>query len=101
MRRSFIGARGLVQAFGFVSMAWLTAGCSALPTSDPYDTRPIPQGARFQDKCTFLGEISCRMMSLLSSDANYERRPECIAFVEPNGTKIEQCGSVPGSTPRP
>ena len=71
---------------------------SAAPTSDPYETRPIPEGARFQDKCAFLGEISCRMMSLLASDADYERRPECIAFVEPNGTNVEQCGSVPGSS---
>ena len=100
MRRSFVEVRGLALAFGLISTVLSVAGCS-VPTSDPYDTRPIPQGARFQDKCTFLGEISCRMMSLLSSDANYERRSECIAFVEPNGTKVEQCGSVPGSTPRP
>ena len=101
MRRSFFEVRGLALGFGLISTACLVVGCSALPTTDPYDTRPILQGARFQDKCTFLGEISCRMMSLLSSDANYERRPECLAFVEPNGTKVEQCGSVPGSTPRP
>jgi hypothetical protein len=101
MRRSFVEMRGLALAFGLVSTPWLAAGCSAAPTSDPYDTRPIPRGARFQDKCTFLGEISCRMMSLLSSDADYERRPECIAFVEPDGTKVEQCGSVAGGTPRP
>ena len=31
-----------------------------------------------------------------SGDAGYERRWACIAFVEPNGTKVEQCGSVPG-----
>ena len=97
MQRSFVTARGLALAFVLVSTAMLAAGCSAAPTSDPYDTQPIPEGAKFQVKCTFVGEISCRMMSLLSSDADYERRPACIAFVEPNGTKVEQCGSVPGS----
>jgi hypothetical protein len=30
------------------------------------------------------------------SAAGYERRWACLAFVEPNGTKVEQCGSVPG-----
>ncbi|MGZ9243756.1 MAG: hypothetical protein ACXW6K_25075 [Candidatus Binatia bacterium] len=101
MRRSFVKARGLALAFLLVSTTMLAAGCSAAPTSDPYDTQPIPQGAKFQGKCTFLGEMSCNLTSLFSGDAGYERRPACIAFAEPNGTKVEQCGSIPGSAPRP
>jgi hypothetical protein len=101
MRRSFVTARGLALAFVLVSTALLAAGCSAAPTSDPYDTQPIPEGAKFQVKFSFLGEICCNLTSLFSGDAGYERRPACIAFVEPNGAKVEQCGSVPGSTPRP
>jgi hypothetical protein len=63
MRRSIVEARGLALAFG-----------SAAPTTDPYETRPIPEGASFQDKGAFHSEISCCMMSLLASDADYERR---------------------------
>jgi len=94
-------ARSLALAIAIVAMNLLTVGCSAAPTSDPHDTRPIPEGAKFQGKCTFLGEIGCSLTSLFSGDAGYERRWACIAFVEPNGTKVEQCGSVPGSAPRP
>lgn len=89
-------------------MAWViasavfgAAGCSAAPTADPYETQPIPEGAKFKERCTFLGELSCNLMSLLSGDAGYERRASCIAFVEPNGTKVEQCGSLPGSQRQP
>jgi len=101
MRRSFIKARALALASVLVSTALSAAGCSAAPTSDPHDTRPIPEGARFEGKCTFLGEIGCSLTSLFSGDAGYERRWACIAFVEPNGTKVEQCGSVPGSSRGP
>jgi len=52
-----------------MSMALLTAGCSAAPTSDPHDTRPIPERAKFQEKCTFLGEIGCSVTSWFSGDA--------------------------------
>jgi len=96
MQRRLIDARDLA-----VAIVVAAAGCSAAPTSDPYDTQPIPEGAKFQEKCTFLGEIGCSLTSLFSGDAGYERRWACIAFIEPNGTKVEQCGSVPGSTPRP
>ncbi|HYJ17095.1 MAG TPA: hypothetical protein VE170_16505 [Candidatus Limnocylindria bacterium] len=99
MRRSFVEVHGSALAFGLESTARWVVGRSAVP-SDPYDPRRIPQGARFHDKRTFLGEICCRTMSLLSSDAKYERWPECIALVQSNGAKVGQCGSVPGSTPR-
>jgi hypothetical protein len=84
-----------------LAISLLTASCSAAPTRDPYDTQPIPDGARFEGKCTFLGEIGCSLTSLFSGDAGYERRPACIAFIEPNGTKVEQCGSVSGNKPLP
>jgi len=90
-------ARVMALALVLVSTAMWAAGCSVAPTSDPYDTQPIPEGAKFQGKCTFLGEISCNLTSLFSGDAGYERRAACIAFIEPNGSKVEQCGSVPGS----
>ena len=80
-----------------LAMGLLAASCSAAPTRDPYDTQPIPEGAKFEGKCTFLGEIGCSLSSLFSGDAGYERRAACIAFVEPNGTKVEQCGSVSGT----
>lgn len=73
--------------------------CSAAPTSDPRDTQPIPDGARFVERCSFMGDFACWLTSALSADAERERRPACIAFVEPNGTKVEQCGSRPGSQP--
>ncbi|HET7008547.1 MAG TPA: hypothetical protein VFK65_23815 [Candidatus Binatia bacterium] len=101
MRQSFIKAPALALAFVLMSTALLTAGCSAAPTSDPHDTRPIPEGAKFEGKCTFLGEIGCSVTSWFSGDAGYERRWACIAFIEPNGTKVEQCGSVPGSSRGP
>jgi hypothetical protein len=75
-------------------------GCSAAPTRDSHDTQPIPDGAKFQGKCTFLGAIGCRLTSFFSGDAGHERRSACIVFIEPNGTQVEQCGSVPASTPR-
>jgi hypothetical protein len=76
-------------------------GCSAAPIRDSHDTQPIPDGAKFQGKCTFLGKFGCGLTSLFSGDAGYERRWACIAFVEPNGTKVEQCGSVPGGSRGP
>jgi len=88
-------------ALVLIATSLLAVGCSAAPTSDPHDTRPIPEGAKFEGKCTFLGEIGCSLTSLFSGDAGYERRWACIAFVEPNGTKVEQCGSVPGSSRGP
>jgi len=56
MRRYFIKARGPALVFVLASTALLVAGSSAAPTSDPYDTQPIPDGSRFQGKCIFLGE---------------------------------------------
>jgi hypothetical protein len=84
-----------------LAISLFAAGCSAAPTRDPYETQPIPEGARFEGKCTFIGEIGCSLASLFSSDAGYERRPACIAFIEPNGTKVEQCGSVSGNKTLP
>lgn len=89
MWRSFIKTRGLALASVFMSTALSVAGCSAAPTSDPHDTRPIPVGAKFEGKCTFLGEIGRSVTSWFSGDAGYERRWACMAYVEPNGTKVE------------
>ena len=40
-------------------------GCSAAPTRGSHDTQPIPDGAKFQGKRTFLGEIGCRLTEII------------------------------------
>jgi len=101
MRPCFVNATRLPLIIFFMTPNLSAAGCSAAPTRDPHETQPIPEGAKFQNQCTFLGEIGCILTFWFSGDAGYEGRAACIAFVEPNGTKVEQCGSVTGSTPRP
>jgi len=84
---------------GAFALAALTA-CSAEPTGQPVTTAPIPADARvLDDGCTMLGELACRFTSGVHGDAGLERRSACTAYVSPNGTRTEQCGSLPVSQP--
>jgi len=76
-----------------------SAACSAGPTGHPLNTGAIPANAKVMDKCTMLGEMACSLVSGVHGDAGVERRSACVAYVSPNGTRTEQCGSLPVSQP--
>jgi len=54
---TFLQVEQFCYSLVLITTSLLAVGCSAAPTSDPHDTRPIPESARFEGKCTFLGEI--------------------------------------------
>ena len=66
----------------------------------PLDTAPIPANVRIlEEPCSPLGAMMCGAVSILSGETAVERRSACIAYVEPNGKRVEQCGSLPLSQP--
>jgi hypothetical protein len=75
------------------------AACGTDPTGHPLNTGAIPANAKVMDKCTRLGEMACSLVSGVHGDAGLERRSACVAYVSPDGTRTEQCGSVPVSQP--
>ena len=88
----------LVRSLPMLAMMALAA-CSAEPTGHPLNTGAIPTNAKVMDKCTMLGEMACSLVSGVHADAGLERRSACVAYVSPNGTRTEQCGSVPVAQP--
>jgi len=72
------------------------AACSPQAQTHPLDTAPIPANARIlEESCSLLGAILCGGVSILSGETAVERRSACIAYVEPSGRRVEQCGSLP------
>ena len=61
------------------------------------DTAPIPANVRILEGSP-LGAMMCGAVSIYPVTA-VERRSACIAYVEPNGKRVEQCGSLPLSQP--
>ncbi len=76
------------------------AACSPQAQTHPLDTAPIPANARIlEEPCSPLGAMLCGGVSILSGETAVERRSACIAYVEPSGRRVEQCGSLPLSQP--
>jgi len=72
----------------------------ASPQTHPLDTAPIPANVRIlEEPCSPLGAMMCGAVSILSGETAVERRSACIVYVEPNGKRVEQCGSLPLSQP--
>ena len=78
----------------------LPVACSPQPQTHPLDTAPIPANVRIlEEPCSPLGAMMCGAVSILSGETAVERRSACIVYVEPNGKRVEQCGSLPLSQP--
>ena len=78
----------------------LPVACSPQPQTHPLDTAPIPANVRIlEEPCSPLGAMMCGAVSILSGETAVERRSACIGYVEPNGKRVEQCGSLPLSQP--
>ena len=78
----------------------LPVACSPQPQTHPLDTAPIPANVRIlEEPCSPLGAMMCGAVSILSGETAVERRSACVVDVEPNGKRVEQCGSLPLSQP--
>ena len=92
-------ACGLKVFLRFVVVV-LPAACSPQSQTHPLDTAPIPASARIlEEPCSPLGAMMCGAVSIVSGETAVERRSACIAYVEPSGRRVEQCGSLPLSKP--
>jgi hypothetical protein len=92
-------ARGLKVFLTLVSIVF-PAACSPQPQTHPLYTAPIPADAHIlEEPCSRLGAMLCGAVSTLSGETAIERRSACIAYVEPNGKRVEQCGSLLLSQP--
>ena len=77
----------------------LPPACSPQPQTHPLNTAPVPNNARISEQCSTLGALMCSAVSALSGEYAVERRSACIAYIESNGRRVEQCGSLPASHP--
>jgi hypothetical protein len=75
------------------------AGCLPDPQTHPLKTAPIPDKVQFLEECSMRGTIMCSLVSFLSKETAVERRSACVAYIEPSGRRVEQCGSIPASQP--
>ena len=92
-------ARGLKVFLTLVAVV-VPIACSPQPQTHPLDTAPIPANVRIlEEPCSPLGAMMCGAVSILSGETAVERRSACIVYVEPNGKRVEQCGSLPLSQP--
>ena len=97
--RQLLVARRLTVFLTFVVVI-LPVACSPQPQTHPLDTVPIPSNARISEEpCSPLGAMMCDAVSIISGETAVERRSACIAYVEPSGRRVEQCGSLPLSQP--
>lgn len=88
---------GMGQTILALVPALLSVACSSNPRSHPVATAPIPANVRISEECSTLGKLMCGAVSMLSGDGGVERRPACIAYTEPSGRRVEQCGSLSAS----
>jgi hypothetical protein len=88
-----------LRAYGFALAAFGLLACSAAPQKGPLETRAVPASAKRLERCSAKGEMLCSVMSTLSEEYSRERRPACSAYLQPNGTQVEVCGSLPASQP--
>lgn len=101
LERMPIMARGFRVVLTLASIIFLAA-CAPQPQTHPLDTAPIPANARIlEEPCSSLGVMLCGGVSTLSGETAIERRSACIAYVEPSGRRVEQCGSLPLSQSNP
>ncbi|HEY5445672.1 MAG TPA: hypothetical protein VIJ87_14630, partial [Pyrinomonadaceae bacterium] len=98
-REQSLVTRGLKGFLTLVAVV-LPIACSPQPQTHPLDTAPIPASARISEEpCSPLGAMLCGAVSIVSGETAVERRSACIAYVEPSGRRVEQCGSLPLSQP--
>lgn len=87
-------ARGLKVFLTLVSIVFLAA-CSPQSQTHPLYTAPIPADAHIlEEPCSGVALCCAAPVSTLSDETAIERRSACIAYVEPDKKRVEQCGSL-------
>lgn len=84
----------------YLALALTLTACSTSPWSQPM--APAPSTAAqvsLSEKCSFVAEMACKAVLLLSGGAASRQRPTCTAFTASNGTRIERCGTAEAEPP--
>lgn len=95
--------RRKIFAFGqrsqLLVLSLAISACSTQPQKAPAVSGAGSAGAAHLEECSMLGVLACRTMSMLSGDAAAERRSTCAAYKNPDGSRVEKCGSVEARVP--